>query len=294
LTLRQNDQPWPEVLERLIHERLKLRRPVQVINAGVPGVNLANNINRLPVDILPMKPDLILSYHGRNGFFTLYEGLPPNSGRPPPLYCQRPLTLLADFEYQMKIRSYRRDYSARSEPRPAYVFSPMESQYARCYEHLIEAARTNGIRLALATYSMAIDGHSPKDVVDFYRLGEPEAEWMVKANQAHNEIVRQLARENPDIILMDTCPALDGQWRCYIDLVHFTQDGRNLLAETIFNNIRKLLEEELGGTELNSYASTKAHGAPETLHRASFPAASGRKEERSPASELEQAVDERR
>jgi lysophospholipase L1-like esterase len=249
LTLRREDRPWPEVLEQLIQERLKPRRPVQVINAGVPGVNLANNLNRLPVDILPLKPDLILSYHGRNGFYTLYQGLPPTNGRPPPLYNQRPLTLLADFEYQMKIRCYRSQYSARSEPRPTYVFSPMESQYARGYEQLIEAARTNGIRLALATYSMAIHEQSPRDVVEFYRIGETEAEWMVKANQAHNGIVRQLVRENPELGLVDTCPALDGQWGYYIDMVHFTQEGRNLLAETFFNCIRKTLEEELARQE---------------------------------------------
>jgi hypothetical protein len=58
------DRPWPEVLEGAIRERFECAAPVQVVNAGVPGWTLANQIARLEQDIIPLAPDLIVSYHG--------------------------------------------------------------------------------------------------------------------------------------------------------------------------------------------------------------------------------------
>jgi len=234
-------------LEELIQERLDPQRPVEVINAGIPGFSLKENLNRLASDILPLQPDLIISYHGLNGFYMLYKGLPPTRGRPPPSYRQRPLTLLADFEYQLKTRRYRSQYSPHSRPRPAYLASPMDSQYARCYRQLIRATHTNGIRLALATFAMSIDGRSPRDVVSFYRMMDPGAGSKIKIDEAHNSVVRQLAAKNPDVCLIDTVPALDGQWRYFIDLVHFNQEGRELMAETMLDGIQDILEEDLAG-----------------------------------------------
>lgn len=92
-TLNANDRPWPELLEEMLNTRLKLRRPVEVINAGVPACNLEHNLHRLAADILPLKPDLIVSYHGFNGFRLLDESLPPVAGSAPPAYQQRPLKL---------------------------------------------------------------------------------------------------------------------------------------------------------------------------------------------------------
>src|ERR1035438_2587865 len=58
-TLGQEDKPWPEVFEQMIRERLKPLRPVEVINAGVPGYTLEDNLHRLAKDVLPLKPDTL-------------------------------------------------------------------------------------------------------------------------------------------------------------------------------------------------------------------------------------------
>lgn len=67
-TLLAQDRPWPEVLQERIASELDCAKSVEVINAGIPGWSLANNLARLDADILPLEPDLILSYHGYNGF----------------------------------------------------------------------------------------------------------------------------------------------------------------------------------------------------------------------------------
>lgn len=90
-TLNAEDKPWPELLAQIILERLNPGRPVEIINAGVPGFTLGHNLHRLPDEILPLKPDMIISYHGINGFHLLDKALPLAHGKPPPLYVQRPL-----------------------------------------------------------------------------------------------------------------------------------------------------------------------------------------------------------
>ena len=44
---------------------------------------------------------------------------------------------------------------------------------------------------------------------------------------------------------MDTHPNLDGDHDKFIDLMHFTQAGRQQLAETMFAGIRDLLDGDL-------------------------------------------------
>ena len=245
LTLEKDDRPWPEILERLIQERLKPSRPVQVINAGIPGCDLEENLARLPQEILCLQPDMIISYHGINGFSFIYEGMPPVHGKPPPPYQQRPLKILADLEYQLAVRDYRKHYELKSNPRPGYASSPMETKYAQLYRQLVDFAQTNRIRLVLATYSMAVNEQSPQDMVDFYRLANLGVEWQIRANLAHSLIVRQLVRENPGLCLVDTCPVLDGQHDLYYDLVHFTPEGEMQMAEVFFTGVRKTLEADL-------------------------------------------------
>jgi len=245
LTISPRHTPWPQSLEQMIRERLGTNRPVQVINAGVPGITLEQNLERLPRQVLPLQPDMLISYHGWNGFGFIYDGLPPLYGKLPPRYCHRPLKLLADFEYAMKMRKYFRQSAVRSVPRPAFLSSPMETRYARHYEQLIEMTRTNGIRLVIATYSMAVNDQSSPDCVAFYRRRTPSANWDIKANQAHTAILRQLAREHPDITLVDTQFALDGHHENFFDLMHFTPDGEQRMAEIFFEGIKPILAADL-------------------------------------------------
>ena len=242
-TLNADDKPWPEVLEEAVQNRLKLSRPVEVINAGVPGYTLLHNLARLNSDILPLKPDMIISYHGYNGLDLLSTS---NPRRDPPLppYRARPLKLLADAEHGLKIMNYKRHLTAQSENSQPLA-DPMQSPYAAAYRQLIEIARTNGITLVIGNFSMAANGQSEPGVLDFYRAGYPLAASRVRANAAHSVMVRQLVKENPETYFLDTHPNLDGEHEKFIDLVHFTQEGRRQLAETFFAGITNILIQRM-------------------------------------------------
>jgi lysophospholipase L1-like esterase len=244
ITLNAEDRPWPELLEQMIREQLKPRQPVEVINASIAGLSLRHNLLRLPEDILPLKPDMIISYHGVNGFHLLDKALPPAYGRPPPLYRQRPLKVLSDCEYRLKMIFYKRLQTSELIRNPPTFSNPLETEYAEAYRQLIQIAQTNGIRLVLATFSMAVNDRSDRDVVEFYQASFPSVRGQILGNLVHSMIVQKMAEQHPEVCLVDTHPHLDGDHEKFIDLVHLTQDGRQQLAETLFAGIRKILEED--------------------------------------------------
>ncbi len=70
-TLRDGEKPWPELLQDLFDQRASCGRPIEVVNAGTEAYTLEDNLERMRRDILPLKPDLILSTHGMNGLLAL-------------------------------------------------------------------------------------------------------------------------------------------------------------------------------------------------------------------------------
>ncbi|HWQ91883.1 MAG TPA: SGNH/GDSL hydrolase family protein [Clostridia bacterium] len=245
ITLSAEDRPWPERLEELIRERLKPNRPVEVINAGVAGYTLGHNLSRFARDILPLKPDLILCYHGINGFPSLDATLLPMLGGAPPRYKHRPLRLLADCEYRLKLMAYERGRQTRQTDVPVAASDPMDGGYAREYRELIATARTNGIHLALATFSMAVNERSEPGAIRFYEGGYRLVPRLIKANDLHSSIVRRLCEQHPEVDFIDTRPSLDGHPPYFIDLVHFSEEGRVKMAETFFAGLEELLKKEL-------------------------------------------------
>ena len=121
----------------------------------------------------------------------------------------------------------------------------MNTRYADAYRELIRITETNRIRLVLANYSMAVNAQSDSDVIEFYRHPFPAVRAQIKANEAHSTIVRTLAAENPEICFVDTHQRMDGKHPYFIDLMHFTKQGEEQMAEIFFDRIRSVLQTDL-------------------------------------------------
>ncbi len=246
MTIQPQDKPWPEVLEQIIHERLKSRRPVQVINAGVPAYSIYASLYRLPREILPLKPDMIISYHGANGFSSIDSSMLPPSGPAPPVYAERPIKLAADVEHRLRMLLFQRQARPREVSAMPPAANPLKTKYADAYRQLIQCARTNAIRLVLANFSMAVNQASDPRIVDFYRGGgNRAAAGFIRANSVHSVIVSQLAAQHPEVCFVDTHPHLDGDHEKFIDLIHFAGGGERQMAENIFAGIRGVLQQDL-------------------------------------------------
>src|SRR5262245_51186672 len=62
-----DDRAWPARLEH--HLRETTGRPIEVINAGVPGYTLLDNLVRLQSELFAFEPALIILYEGHNDLF---------------------------------------------------------------------------------------------------------------------------------------------------------------------------------------------------------------------------------
>lgn len=244
VTLNATDKPWPEILQQKIEQGLRPDRPVRVINTGVPAYTIGNNVTRLKSEILPLKPDMIISYHGFNGFTLLDDSVPAATGPLPPAYKDRPLKLLADAENSIRVSWYKWRQNSRSG-RPPSFSNPMTSHCAEAYRQLIDFAQTNRVRLVLCDFAMAVNDLSGRDLIEFYRSTFPSVYWQIRANSVHSELLREFARENPSVLFVDCRHKLDGEHQLFIDLMHPNQAGNENLAENILEAIRPRLEAEL-------------------------------------------------
>ncbi len=246
-TLNPQDLPWTEVLEQRIAAELVCERSVQVINAGVPGFTLANNLSRMRGEILPLEPDLILSYHGYNGFPYILQQIPPvRVGNAPRLHS-RPSQILARGELAIRQWWFRRRYrEARAIDAADLQVDLKRSRYADLYRRLMILSGTHGVETVLLTFNMAVDADSSAEVIRFYEPMIPDVWARVLANRLHTRLVHEIAGEF-DALSVDTSADLDGAYRdAFIDVAHYTQPGRERLAANIFDGVRDLLAERNG------------------------------------------------
>jgi lysophospholipase L1-like esterase len=240
VTVEPGDRPWPEVLGDRIRQELACDAPVEVINAGVAGWTLANQLSRMESDILPLRPDLILSYHGYNGFPWFFGNLPGLPFLPVPRVPPRPSKLLERVEKSWRLRDLRERYARELDPSALHA-DVLATTYADEYRSLIELAGSNGALLVLASFNMAVNERSPQDVVEFYAASFPDVRSAIIANQLHTQLLRQLAKP-PGVRFIDTAPGVDGEYRyLFLDLIHFTQAGRERLAGRLLAGIREIL-----------------------------------------------------
>ncbi len=253
-TISKNDIPWPAILEKQISEKMDCEVDIEVINAGVESYNLENNLNRLQKDVLPLQPDMIISYHGFNGFSFIIDSLESMKAKDVPIFDPaRPSRLLALVEYRFNILIFKMRYFNENINKDGLQIDDdqlLNTPYAELYRELIDIAQTNGIPLVLCSFNMAVNQNSPEDVIQFYKAGFPRVRVQILANALHNRMLKLLS-DKEHFIFADTSSQLDGEYTDkYIDLVHFTQKGRNQLARNIYHSIKQpLLDAELGCRE---------------------------------------------
>lgn len=241
-TLFASDRPWPEVLEQEIRETLGCAARVQVVNGGVPGWTLSNQLKRLDQEILPLDPDLVISYHGYNGFSFLFRDLPSMLVQTPPRAAERPSRLIAAIENRIALRRFLARYAgARELARSVGTIDLGSSGYAVRYRKLARRLAARGIPLALATFNMAVNDESPEDVIRFYEETFPDIRARMLANRMHTKLVLEVPLGG-NVIPVDTREGVDGAYdQLYVDAAHLTQEGRRRLAANLLAGIREPL-----------------------------------------------------
>ena len=249
-TLRDGEKPWPELLQDLFDQHASCGHKIEVINAGTEAYTLENNLERMRRDILPLKPDLILSTHGMNGFYPFGLRRVPEPNEP----GVRPRASALIARAVLTIERAAHDWGDRNSARArAVALAPMsdaelmKSRYADEYRKLIALARDNGVDIALADLTMSINESSPREVKDFYGAVFKPIDDIIAANAAHNRMVKLIARDER-APLIDIAGGVDGIWDddLYLDIVHFTEAGNERVASLMFRALLPILAERDG------------------------------------------------
>lgn len=232
---------WPRVLNKLLEERFVCNRPIEVLNAGIAGYNISDSNIRIERHLVDLEPDLILSYHGYNGFHFLFDNLPEPQAALPKDIDDRPSTLLRSLEYAWRMRAWYASsggHAALSDEglKGTDLFAHMD--------RLVDLSQEYGFDLAFLTYNMAIKEDTPPDVVAFYKRVFIRGERNVIYNDAQTRILKELASSS-DAIFVDAGADLNGVWdnNLYTDLVHFTKEGDEVMARNVLDGIEQFLVE---------------------------------------------------
>ena len=243
-TLRDGERPWPEQLQGLF-DHAACSRAVEIVNAGTEAYTLKDNIERLRRDILPLKPDLILSTHGMNGLLALGLRLQPEPKEPGPRPRGSALLGRAMLTLERAAYDLRAGAAPLSAPPPMSDEALLKSRYADAYRGLIALARDNHVAVAIATSTMAVDANSPREVKDFYGSVFKPIDDILAANAAHNRLVRLIGGEE-GVPVLDIRQGLDGVWDddLYLDIVHFTEAGHETMARNMFGALLPVLAKD--------------------------------------------------
>jgi peptidoglycan/LPS O-acetylase OafA/YrhL len=246
-TLRDGEKPWPELLQDLFDQHASCGRRIEIVNGGTEAYTLENNLERMRRDILPLRPDLIVSTHGMNGFLLFGLRRVPEPNEPGVRPRASALIGRAVLTIERAAHDWRDRNSAQAS---AVALSPMsdaeltKTRYADDYRKLIALARESGADIALADSTMAVNQSSPREVKDFYGAVFKPIDDIIAANEAHNRMVKLIARDE-GAPLIDMAAAVDGVWDddLYLDIVHFTEGGNERVASLMFRALLPMLAE---------------------------------------------------
>ena len=249
-TLRDGEKPWPELLQDRFDRHASCGRTIEVINAGTEAYTLEDNLERMRRDILPLKPDLIVSTHGMNGFFPFGLRRVPEPVEPGVRPRGSALIARAALTIERAVHDWRARNGAQARAAALPPMSDaelMKTRYADDYRKLIALSREGGADIALATSTMAVDAESPREVKDFYGAVFKPIDDIIAANAAHNRMVKLIARDE-GAPLIDMAKGVDGVWDgdLYLDIVHFTERGNEQVAALMFRALVPIMAERDG------------------------------------------------
>jgi lysophospholipase L1-like esterase len=273
-TVDGDDQTWPARLEHHLGCLLPSRK-VEVINAGVPGYVMLDNLIRLQSELYEFKPDVLVLYQAHNDLLAAlhrihesYRGLKtPREVESVAPWTQwlRDHSLLYN-KLALKAKVLQRAASAktaRQESSPQAYTESIEAGAARHEKDLrsfLLIAQGFGIRVVVPQ-TLHIGSDDPKAVDSEIAwmwqnaVGAP-LEHILSGYRRYEDVTRQLtaALKVPYLPLHDT--GLESkQWYADGDPVHFNDEGADRMAFWI---ARKLTEQAIVQPEVHNNGDPNA------------------------------------
>jgi lysophospholipase L1-like esterase len=245
---------YPLALEGILQRRFP-GLEIEVNNCGMMGYTSAEIITKFFLSTIDTDPDIVVFHHAKNdlpasltpGFSSDYSHSRRNFGeayhrfRLASLFPHIPLASYNAIMTSVLHQSIRNGVLFLVERERADIsrsFLGLET-YRRNIEHLIAVCKSRGITLVLSTYPYFLYPWIRNDVVHMkYHEGV----------QQENAVVRELAKRH-DLRLSDNAVLMPNDEKYFVDSVHYTPEGMQLLAENISIPIAESLEGSGQATE---------------------------------------------
>lgn len=243
---------YPAQLQELL--AAQLGRPVEVLNAALPGMSLPRVIRYCENRLETLRPDVVVYYPTPAAYLdveapTLNEKARASTGRPKP----KPRLLRRGWQLAKGIMpGDLQDWLRRREIRaatmgqePGWLFREVPEDRVRLFEEhllvLVRGVKKSGARLVLATHANRFrEPLAPAEQQQLvaWRRSYPRAEEPVipAMDRRANEVIRRVAREQ-GLALTDIAAAVSPEPRHFADFVHFTDTGATLAARALAQTV---------------------------------------------------------
>lgn len=236
---------YPMELEQIL--KSGLNRPVEVNNCAHGGYNSADLLVRYALQVIDTRPDVVIIYHAYNdirsyltpNFDSDYSHSRRNLGESYWKYAitaKIPRIPLSFFYFllskwlPLNIRSSLLDQVTRGEFDTNLDPSIGLQTYQRNIQHIIDLCARNNTQVVLSTYC-----HYLHKAIE----GDPLHQLYGRIVGRENEVMRHLAIKNK-LPLVDNAKLVPADDRYFLDSVHFTPAGMQLIAGNLAEAVKKI------------------------------------------------------
>jgi lysophospholipase L1-like esterase len=254
---------FTRVLERRLADALGPGRPIEVLNAGVPGYDSTQETILLATKLLDYSPDLVVMFDGWNDFFTA-GNTPENKPIANLAFLQTEQALLRGerpgwslLRCSALVRGLERlahDWTqAAAKPVPDHVFGMFHDHpdalplYRRQLAQACRTARGSGARVLLVPQPELFQRSGPIPSGETAMRERQQPGYAEYARARYPDYVAA-AR---DVAVSEGADFLDGTRvfdaagdKCFLDFVHFNERGHALVASVLQPAILKALRLE--------------------------------------------------
>ncbi|MGI9308065.1 MAG: SGNH/GDSL hydrolase family protein [Gammaproteobacteria bacterium] len=262
-----HDNTYPYYLQRNLNERLGGALNVEVANAGMSGSTTAESLHRLFFQVLPIKPDMVVIYHGYNDLFPrifddfqddYFHFRRANPNNPPGMsrflvyrLILRVVNPIAFNEnYDLMNRVWKTDNLPESDAARLQNFiDTSEAAFEANLDHMVKVLLAYDVQPVLATFANQRDGLHWNDYIPAYA-------WEEGINQ-NNRAIRRVAKKYDLPLVPFSEEASDlpatNPWRkktegcCYTDSIHMSSEGNSIKARIFADTIEPIIRKEIDG-----------------------------------------------
>lgn len=256
--------PWqvsyPTQLQEVLRERFGTDK-IEVINAGLTGSTAAESFHRLPTQVLPVDPDMVIVYHAFNDMlprvFNDYQDDYYHFRRSDP---NNPPGLTRFYLYRLMLRAlspayFHENYNLANQVWKTQNLPKTDTELAQNFldsnnaafrfnmDNMITLLRAKNIDVVLATFAMAPDIWHWQEIIPPYM-------WEIGISE-NNAAIRELAdSHNLPLVPFAEAPFAQGKADygepMFDDSIHMGVKGNRFKAEIFADTIAPVIAAELG------------------------------------------------